>query len=158
MSVVVPDSQATATDVAAMMLQEAAIASRLEEPVAAVLPLPVWEEIATVAEWHHRAAATWDPAIILALPHAAVAHHHAARTVEAVPAAVARTAAAAAHAAVARTAAVAAHAAAVRTAAAAAAVHAVAVRTAAAAAIPVAAVAMAVRQAVADDVANEHLS
>ena len=89
--------------------------SRLEEPVAAVLPLPVWEEIATVAEWHHRAVATWDPAIILALPHAAVA----------------RTAAA---------------------------VHAVAVRTAAAAAIPVAAVAMAVRQAVADDVANEHLS
>jgi len=154
-SVVVPDSQATAMDVAALMLQEAAIVSRLEEPVAAVLPLPVWEEIATVAEWHHRAAATWDPAIILALPHAAVAHHHAARTVEAVPAAVARTAAAAAHAAVARTAAVAAHAAAVRTAAA---VHAVAVRTAAAAAIPVAAVAMAVRQAVADDVANEHLS
>ena len=149
MSVVVPDSQATATDVAALMLREAAIASRLEEPVAAVLPLPVWEEIATVAEWHHRAAATWDPAIILALPHAAVAHHHAARTVEAVPAA-------AAHAAVARTAAAAAHAAAVRTAA--AAVHAVAVRTAAAAAIPVAAVAMAVRQAVADDVANEHLS
>jgi hypothetical protein len=148
-------------DVAALMLQEAAIVSRLEEPVAAVLPLPVWEEIATVAEWHHRAAATWDPAIILALPHAAVAHHHAARTVEAVPAAVARTAAAAAHAAVARTAAVAAHAAAVRTAAAAVAavaVHAVAVRTAAAAAIPVAAVAMAVRQAVADDVANEHLS
>ena len=146
MSVVVPDSQATAMDVAALMLQEAAIVSRLEEPVAAVLPLPVWEGIATVAEWHHRAAATWDPAIILALPHAAVAHHHAARTVEAVPAAVARTAA------------VAAHAAAVRTAAAAAAVHAVAVRTAAAAAIPVAAVAMAVRQAVADDVANEHLS
>ena len=146
MSVVVPDSQATATDVAALMLQEAAIASRLEEPVAAVLPLPVWEEIATVAEWHLRVAATWDPAIILALPHAAVAHHHAARTVEAVPAAVARTAA------------VAAHAAAVRTAAAAAAVHAVAVRTAAAAAIPVAVVAMAVRQAVADDVANEHLS
>ena len=132
MSVVVPDSQATATDVAALMLQETAIVSRLEEPVAAVLPLPVWEEIATVAEWHHRAAATWDPAIILALPHAAVAHHHAARTVEAVPAAVARTAAVAAHAAVAR--------------------------TAAAAAIPVAAVAMAVRQAVADDVANEHLS
>ena len=132
MSVVVPDSQATAMDVAALMLQEAAIVSRLEEPVAAVLPLPVWEEIATVAEWHHRAVATWDPAIILALPHAAVAHHHAARTVEAVPAAVARTAAAAAHAA--------------------------AVRTAAAAAIPVAAVAMAVRQAVADDVANEHLS
>ena len=127
------------------MLQEAAIASRLEEPVAAVLPLPVWEEIATVVEWHHRAAATWDPAIILALPHAAVAHHHAARTVEAVPAAVARTAAAAAHAAVART-------------AAAAAAHAVAARTAVAAAIPVAAVAMAVRQAVADDVANEHLS
>jgi hypothetical protein len=65
-SVAVPDSHPTATDVDVLMLPEVAIASRLEEPIAAVLPLPVWEEIAAVAAWHLRAAAIWDPAIILA--------------------------------------------------------------------------------------------